>query len=76
MEIFPMTLYIMGILKIASKNPLSPPYTMLPTHNITWRKFCSLFLNIVKGGRGEKQNIVQIAAFPIIFVGDCSFLAR
>ena len=38
------------------KFPLSP-YTMLWTHNIVWRNFCSLFLNIVKKGkRRETQN--------------------
>ena len=47
------------------------PYTMLWTHNIAWHKFPSFFLTIVKGGRGEKQKIVQIAVFPIIFVTDC-----
>ena len=26
---------------------------MLLTHNIAWRQFCSLFLNIVKRGKGE-----------------------
>ena len=30
---------------------------MLQTHNIAWRKFCSLFLNIVKKGTdGETKN--------------------
>ena len=48
-------------------------YTMFWTHNISWNKFSSLFLNIVKGIRGEKQKIVQIAVFPIIFVTDCIF---
>ena len=27
--------------------------------------------NIVKKGKGEKQEIVQIEAFPIVFVTDC-----
>ena len=32
-------------------------YTILQTHNIAWRKFRSLFLNIVKKGKGaETQN--------------------
>ena len=32
-------------------------YTILQTHNIAWRKFHSLFLNIVKKGKGaETQN--------------------
>ena len=44
------------------------PYTI---SNIAWRQFCSLFLNIVNRGRGEKHKIVQIALFPIIFVTDC-----
>ena len=52
------------------KFPLSP-YTVLQTHNIAWRKLRSLLFNIVKGGRGEKHKIVQIAVFPIIFVTDC-----
>ena len=52
--------------------PLSP-YTMLWNHNIAWHKFRSFFLNVVKGRRGKKQKIVQIAVFPIIFVTDCSW---
>ena len=44
---------------------------MLQTDNIAWRKFCSLLLNIVKRGRGEKHKIVQIEVFPIIFATDC-----
>ena len=46
-------------------------YTMLQTHNIAWRNFCSLFLNIFKRGKGYKFEIVQIAVSPIIFVTDC-----
>ena len=39
-----------------NKFPLSP-YTMLWTNDIAWRKFCSLFLNIVQSGKGaERQN--------------------
>ena len=48
-----------------------PPLTTLSIHNIAWDKFCSFFLNIVKGEEEEKQKIVQIAVFPIIFVTDC-----
>ena len=51
-------------------NPPSPPYTILPTNNIAWHKFCSLFLNIVKR-RKRTDEIVQIAVFPIAFVPDC-----
>ena len=47
---------IMGILKSLFKNPPSP-HTMLRTHNIAWRKFCSLFLKIVKRAKGiETRN--------------------
>ena len=45
---------------------------MLPTHNIAKRKLYSLFLNIVKRGKGVEHEIAQIAVFPIIFVTDCS----
>ena len=42
--------------KALLKSPLSP-YTILQTHNIPGRKLCSLFLNIVKRGKGrETQN--------------------
>ena len=37
------------------KFPLSP-YTMLRTHNIAWRKLRSLFLNIVKRGKGRETQ--------------------
>ena len=52
------------------KFPLSP-YIMLRTNNIAWCNFCSLFLNIVKRGKGrETQNcpnrsFSQIEVFPI-----------
>ena len=46
----------MGISKSVFKIPLSP-YTMLRTDNIAWRKFCSLFLNIIRRWKGrETQN--------------------
>ena len=42
--------------KACLKFPVSP-YTMLLNHNIAWRKFSSLFLNIVKREKGiETQN--------------------
>ena len=57
----------MGIFKKCLKFPLSPN-TMLQIHNIAWRKFYSLFLNVVKWGKGrETQNYV---VFAIIFVTD------
>ena len=37
------------------KSPLSP-YTMLRNHNIAWRNFCSLFLNIVKRRKGVETT--------------------
>ena len=46
---------------------------MLRSYNIAWHKFCSLSLNIVKEGSGEKQKIVQIKSFPIIFVTVCNY---
>ena len=49
---------IIGILKNCLQFSLSP-YTMLQTHNIPWRMFCSLFLNIVKRREG-----VEIKNFP------------
>ena len=42
---------------------------MLPTHNIARCKLYSLFLNIVKRGKGVEH---EIAVFPIIFATDCS----
>ena len=30
-----------------------------------------MYLNIVKWGKGEKNKIVQIPVFPILFVTDC-----
>ena len=42
--------------KVRFKFSLSP-YTVLQTDKIAWRKFCSLFLNIIKSGKGrETQN--------------------
>ena len=40
------------------------------THGKAWRKYWSLFLDIVKKGKGEKWKFVQIAFFPLIFVTD------
>ena len=52
------------------KFPLST-YTMLRSHNIAWRNFCSLFLNIVKRGKGvETQNCLN-SSFSCNFVTDC-----
>ena len=46
----------MGILKSVFKNH-ALAYTMFQTHNIAWRKFRSLFLNIVKRRKGlETRN--------------------
>ena len=62
--------------KVCLKFPLSP-HTMLWTHNIAWRNFCSLSLNIVKRVKEtetKNRNHVQIAVFPINFVTDCWFL--
>ena len=48
----------MGILEIVFKNPPSPSYAMLLTHNIAWHKFCTLFLNDVKREKGvEKRKL-------------------
>ena len=46
-------------------------YTMLRTRNMSWHRFCSLIRNIVKKRKWEKQEIVQIEAFAIVFVTDC-----
>ena len=53
------------------KFPLSP-YIMLRTYNIVWRKFCSLFLNIVKKGEEGRNIKLYKAFFPIIFFTDFS----
>ena len=48
------------------KFPLSS-YTMLPTHNIAWHNFCSLFLNIAnKRKRVEIQNCLN-SSFSLNF---------
>ena len=52
------------------KIPLSL-FTMLRACKVAWAKLYSFSLNIVESGSGEKQNIVQIAIYPIIFVSDC-----
>ena len=62
-----MTKYHGNFLKLCLKIPLSP-YTMLRTHNITWRKFCSLFLNIVRRGKGLETRNCQNSSFSTIFV--------
>ena len=43
----------------------------LPTDKITWHKFRSFSLNIVKRGKGSEKQIVRITVFPIIFATDC-----
>ena len=40
-----------------------PPYTMLPTYNIAWRKFWTLFLNIFKKGKGAETRDCPISSF-------------
>ena len=52
------------------KFPLSPiqcwePITLLDA------SFAHCSSTLLRGGRGEKHKIVQIAVFPIIFVTDC-----
>ena len=61
----------MGILKNMFKVSPFTPYTMLLAHNIALHKFCSFFLNIVKGKKGKKQKLVKIVVFLINFVTDC-----
>ena len=63
---------IMGILEIMFKNPPSP-CTMLRTHNMTWRKFCSLFLNIVKRGKGVETRNCPNSSFSHNF---CHWLSE
>ena len=48
------------------KLPLSP-YIMLQTDNIAWCKFCSLFLNIVKRGKGKETQNCQNSRFFLNF---------
>ena len=61
----------MGILKSVFENHPLSPYTMLQTHNIAWRKFSSLFLNIVKKGKREETRNYPNGSFSLIFVTDC-----
>ena len=44
---------------------------MLWTHKIAWRNLCSLFLNIVKKGKGLETSNCPNNSFPIMFVADC-----
>ena len=51
---------------------------MLGTNNIALRKFCSFggsfahcSSTLLRGRRGERHKIVQIAVFPIISLTDC-----
>ena len=63
---------IMGILILCLKIRLSP-YTMLRTHNIAWRKFCSFFLNIVKRGKGVETRNCPTSSFSHNF---CHWLSE
>ena len=47
--------HITGILKSVFKIPPLPLYNV-GDHNIAWRKFCSLFPNIVKSGEGGRNT--------------------
>ena len=50
-------------LRVRLKFPLSY-HGMLQTHNIAWRNFCLLFLNIIKSGkRVETQNCANSSFF-------------
>ena len=57
-------------LRVHLKFPLSY-HGMLQTHNIAWRNFCLLFLNIIKSGKRAETENCAIAVFSIIFVIDC-----
>ena len=48
--------------KVRLKFPLSP-YIMLRTHNTAWRKLHSLFLNIVKRGKGRETKNCPNSSF-------------
>ena len=54
------------------KIPL-PPYTMFGTHNMAWRKSCSLFLNIVKQGKRVETQNCSNSIFSHIF---CHWLSE
>ena len=51
----------------------SPSLPIQCCEPITWldASFAHCSSTLLRGGRGEKHKIVQIAVFPIIFVTDC-----
>ena len=54
-----------------TKHQCVSPCTMLQNHNIAWRNFSSLFLNIIKRGEGVETENCPNTVFLIIFVTDC-----
>ena len=63
----------MGILKIMFKNP-PPIYTILGTRSIAWRKFCSLFLNVVIREKEIETQSCPNSSFSHNFVTDYRLL--
>ena len=61
----------MRIQKSVFKNPLSPPIQCCEPIKQLDTSFAHCFSILLRGGRGQKYEIVQIAVFPIIFVTDC-----
>ena len=53
------------------KFPLSPPIKCCKLITLLDASFAHCSSTLLRGGRGEKHKIVQIAVFPIIFVTDC-----
>ena len=65
-----VTKYYDNFKKCVSSSPSLPiqcckPITLLDA------SFAHCYSTLLRGGRGEKHKIVQIAVFPIIFVTDC-----
>ena len=61
----------MGILKNMFKNPPSPPIQCCEPATWLDASFAHCFSTLLIERRTEKHELVQIAAFPIIFVTDC-----
>ena len=60
----------MGILKSVFKI-LPLPYTILEPITLLEASFAHFSSTLLRGGRGEKHKIFQIAVFPISFPTDC-----
>ena len=63
----------MGILKSISENPKNPSSPISYCEQIPQldTNFAHCFSTLLRGGKRKKQEIIQVAVFPVISIPDC-----